>query len=63
MFISSLSAGIISIVLLIKMFVWCLFDKHLFETCASVTEFCWKSEFQMRPLTQMLSLSSWSASG
>jgi len=63
MFISSFSAGIISIVLLIKMFVLCLFDKSLFETCEPVTEFFWKSEFQMRSLTQMLSLLSGSACG
>ena len=48
---------------LIKMFVLCLFDKYLFETCESVTEFCWNPVFQMRPLTQLLSLLSESASG
>jgi len=58
-----LSAGIIIIVLLIKMFVWCLFDKYLFETCESVTEFCWNPVFQMRPLIQLPSLLSASASG
>jgi len=45
------------------MFVLRLFDKYLFETCESVTEFCWKSEFQMRPLTQLLNLLCGSASG
>jgi len=45
------------------MFVWCLFDKYLFETCESVTEFCWNPVFQMRPLIQLPSLLSASASG
>ena len=54
---------VLIIVSLIKMFVLCLFDKYLFETCEPVTEFCWKSEFQMRPLTQILSLLFESASG
>lgn len=58
-----LCAGFISMVSLIKVFVLCLFDKYLFETCESVTEFCLNPVFQMRPLTQLLSLLSGSASG
>ena len=63
MCISSFFVGFVSMVSLIKMFVLCLFDKYLFETCESVTEFCWNPMFQMRPLTQLLSLLSESASG
>jgi len=33
------------------------------ETCESLTEFCWNPVFQMRPLTELLSLLSGSASG
>ena len=63
MFISFFSVGFISMVSLIKLFVLCVFDKYLFETCKPVTEFCSKSEFQMRPLTQLFSLLSGSVSG
>ena len=41
---------------LIQMFVLCLFDKYFFETYESVTEYFWNLVFQIRPLTQLLSL-------
>jgi len=63
MFSSYFSVGFIDTVSLIKMFVLCLFDKNLFQTHKSVTEFCWNPVFQLRPLTQLLNLLSGSASG
>jgi len=56
MFISYSSACCIDMVSLIQVFVLCLFDKYLFESYESVTEYCWNLVFQMKPLTQQLSL-------
>ena len=63
MFSSYFSVGFIDMVSLIKILVLCLFDKYLFQTYKSVTEYCWNPVFQLRPLTQLLNLLSGSASG